>query len=155
MARRNDTFKRITSKFSRTQAVFYRDKYGEEPVDLFLEKLLKSDPKAVAKIDDAIDEHLNGKRPDDPPPEFPASSQLRGEYRELRIRYANTRYRIIYRRSDQLFVLLHIIKKNTGKIPETEIDRAEKRFKNFKARMDADPRKKPRAAGRDAPPKTR
>jgi hypothetical protein len=31
---------------------------------------------AAAKIDDAIDQHLNGCDPRDPPPEFPATSQI-------------------------------------------------------------------------------
>jgi hypothetical protein len=54
----------------RTQAVFYRDAKGGEPVDVFLEELLKTQPLAAAKIDDAIEEHLNGRNPDAPPPEF-------------------------------------------------------------------------------------
>jgi DNA-binding XRE family transcriptional regulator len=54
----------------RIQAVFYRDANGREPVDIFLEELLKAQPLAAAKIDDAIEEHLNGRQPDEPPPEF-------------------------------------------------------------------------------------
>jgi hypothetical protein len=50
----------------RTQAVFYRDERGKEPVDDFLEELLKIQPLAAAKIDDAIEEHLNGRDPRDP-----------------------------------------------------------------------------------------
>lgn len=139
----------------RTQAVFYRDKDGNEPVDQFLESLLGTNPKAVAKIDDAIKEHLNGRRLDEPPPEFPTTSQLKGELRELRVRFARARYRVLYRRSAQLVVLLHIIEKDTGKVPPAAIAIAEKRFRDFKARMSATPRKRPRAAGRDAPPKSR
>ena len=57
---------------------------GQEPVHDFLEELLKAQPLAAAKIDDAIEEHLNGRDPRDPPPEFPATSQIAGELRELR-----------------------------------------------------------------------
>jgi phage-related protein len=81
------------------QAVFYRDKRGQESVDAFLEELLRTQPLAVAKIDDAIEEHLNGRDPLDPPPEFPATSQIEGELRELRVRFARTRYRVLYQRS--------------------------------------------------------
>jgi hypothetical protein len=77
----------------RTQAVFYRDAKGIEPVNAYLEGLLITQPLAVAKIDAYIAEHLNGKSPDVPPPEFPITSQVDGELRELRIRFARTRYR--------------------------------------------------------------
>jgi hypothetical protein len=58
-----------------------------------LEGLLKARPAAAAKIDDAIEEHLNGRDPVAPPPEFPITSQIDGELRELRVRFAKTRYR--------------------------------------------------------------
>jgi hypothetical protein len=60
----------MAARRRRTQAVFYRDGRGREPVDDFLEELLKVQPLAAAKIDDAIEEHLNGRDPRDPPPEF-------------------------------------------------------------------------------------
>jgi phage-related protein len=89
---------------ARTQAVFYRDEHGAEPVDEFIEVL---PPKHAAKIDEYIEEYLNGRPTDAPPPEYPISSQLDGELRELRVRFANTRYRILYQRSDNLVLLLH------------------------------------------------
>jgi DNA-binding XRE family transcriptional regulator len=73
---------------ARTQAVFYRDERGAEPVDDFIEALL---PKHAAKIDDYIAEHLNGRRADEPPPDYPISSQLDGELRELRMQRRATR----------------------------------------------------------------
>lgn len=60
-------------------------------------------------------------------------------------------YRVLYRRSKRLIVLLHVFPKKTGKLPGAEIEIAQERWEDFKARMDADPRKPPRAAGRDAP----
>lgn len=86
-----------------THAIYYRDKRGIEPVDQFIEAL---PAKGAAKIDDYIEEYPNRQAPDAPPPEFPVSSQIEGELRELRIRFANTRYRILYQRSENLFVLL-------------------------------------------------
>jgi len=44
----------MAARRGRTQAVFYRDRRGQEPVDDFLEELLKAQPLAAAKIDDAI-----------------------------------------------------------------------------------------------------
>jgi phage-related protein len=133
---------------ARTQAVFYRDERGAEPVDEFIEALPS---KHAAKIDDYIEEHLNGRSPDEPPPEYPTSSQLEGELRELRVRFANTRYRILYQRSDNLIVLLHAIEKDTGAVPTADVELAKRRMTAFKRRMDAARRRPPRAAGRDAP----
>lgn len=99
--------------------------------------------------------HLNGRAPDAPPPEHPISSQVTGELRELRVRFAHTRYRILYQRSANFCVLLHGFEKNTGSIPQAEIDKAIVRMKDFHERMDADPGKPPRAVGRDAPPRNR
>lgn len=136
----------------RTQAVFYRDPSGTEPVDEFIEVL---PPKRAAKIDDFIAEHLNGRAPDAPPPEYPISSQIEGELRELRVRFANTRYRVLYQRSHNLVVLLHAIEKDTGAVPAADIELAKRRMAEFKRRMDATRRTPPRAAGRDAPPERR
>ena len=137
---------------ARTQAVYYRDSRGNEPVDEFIEVL---PAKRAAKIDDYVEEHLNGKQPDAPPPEFPITSQIEGELRELRVRFANTRYRILYQRSTNLVVLLHAIEKDTGAVPRSDIDLAKRRMVNFKRRMDAERRVPPRAAGKDAPPRSR
>jgi phage-related protein len=139
----------------RTQAVYYRDGRGREPVDEFLDGLLGRQSLAVAKIDHAIEEHLNGRGPRDPPPEFPVTSQIEGELRELRVRFAKTRYRVLYQRSGNLIVLLHAFEKNTGTVPSGERRKAEARMQDFRARMDASPRRPPRAAGRDAPPGSR
>ncbi|MQA85376.1 MAG: hypothetical protein GEV03_12305 [Streptosporangiales bacterium] len=137
---------------ARTQAVYYRDQRGAEPVDEFIEAL---PAKRAAKIDDHVEEHLNGKLPNAPPPEFPITSQIEGELRELRVRFAETRYRILYQRSDNLVVLLHAIEKHTGAIPVADIELAKRRMADFRRRMDAERRVLPRAAGKDAPPRSR
>lgn len=97
-----------------TQAVYYRDSRGREPVNDWLEALLATKPAAVAKLDDFVEEYLNNRRADDPPPEFRLTSQIDGGLRELRVRFANTRYRLLYQRSGNLVVLLHGLEKNTG-----------------------------------------
>jgi len=134
------------------QAIYYRDRRGGEPVDEFIEAL---PTKRAAKIDDQVEEHLNGRAPDAPPPEFPISSQIEDELRELRIRFANTRYRILYQRSGNLIVLLHAFEKKAGAVPASEKALAKRRMADFRRRMDARPRKPPRAAGKDAPPSSR
>jgi phage-related protein len=82
---------------------------------------------------------------------FPHSSQVEGELRELRCHMGAQHYRVLYRRSKRLIVLLHVFPKRTDKLPKAEIEIAKGRWDDFKARMEARPRKPPRAAGRDAP----
>jgi phage-related protein len=139
----------------KTQAVYYRDTEGREPVNAFTEKLMRTNRRAAAKIDRDIEQYLNGKDSRDAPPAYPASSQVDGEMRELRVRFANTRYRVLYQRSEKLVVLLHAFEKKTEAIPAADRDLAMRRFKDFRVRMGAEPRVPPRAAGRDAPLKAR
>ena len=96
-----------------TQAVYYRDPHRRQPVDEFIDGL---PVKHQAAVDLAIG-RLNGLSPSEPPLAFPASSQIDGELRELRCHYGPVLYRVQYRRSKNLFILLHILRKNTGTIP--------------------------------------
>jgi phage-related protein len=138
-----------------TQAVFYRDRRGTEPVNEFIEQLMTTSRPAAAKIDDYVEEYLNSRPAGAPEPEFPITSQIEGELMELRVRFAKTRYRVLYQRSGNLLVLMHAFEKNTGEVPAAEKITAQKRFADFQERMDARPRTPPRAAGQDAPPKAR
>jgi len=99
---------------------------------------------------DAI-EFVNRLTTNDPPLPFPHSSQIEGQLRELRCHYGRDLYRILYQRSGNLFVLLHALAKRTGAPPEADIELAKSRFEDFRRRMDAQPRRRPRAAGHDAP----
>jgi phage-related protein len=82
---------------------------------------------------------------------FPHSSQVKGELRELRCHFGRELCRVLYRRSGNLIVLLHIFRKDSAGIPEGEIRVPQERWEDFKARMNAKKRRPPRAAGRDAP----
>ncbi|WP_371878738.1 hypothetical protein [Conexibacter sp. DBS9H8] len=66
------------------------------------------------------------------------------------MRFGRTRYQLLYRRSNQFVVLLHVFEKNTGAIPARDIRTAQHRSDDFRARMDAKPKRPPRPAGRDA-----
>jgi phage-related protein len=131
----------------RTQAVYYRVPDGSEPVNDFLDQL---DERKQATLDLQID-RLNDRPPAAPPLPYPHSSQVRGGMRELRCHYGAELYRVLYRRSGNLIVLLHMLRKDTGKLPEADIAVAEARWADFKQRMDAERRMPPRAAGHDAP----
>ena len=131
----------------RFQAVYYRAADGSQPVDDFIEGL---DARAQAVLDQQI-ERLNLLGPSRPHLPFPHSSQIEGELRELRCHFGSSLYRVLYRRSGNLIVLLHMFRKDTGQVPEREIAIARARFDDFRARMDAPRRRPPRAAGQDAP----
>jgi hypothetical protein len=85
--------------------------------------------------------------PQEPPAAFPLTSQIEGELRELRVRFANTRYRILYQRSENLVVLLYAIEKDTGAVPRLDIELARQRMADFKRRMDAVRRTPPAGRG--------
>ena len=147
-----------------TQAVYYRTSDGSEPVAEFIDREFPVEPrkknpsarelKAAATKRVTIDlqiDRLNGLANDAPPLPFPHTSQLDGPLRELRCHYGRAHYRVLYRRSGNLLVLLHMIRKASEAVPPAEIEIAKERWKDFKDRMQAQPRKRPRAAGRDAP----
>jgi phage-related protein len=128
-------------------AVYYRDRRGSEPVDEFINGL---PARVQASLDMQID-RLNDLRENDPPLPFPHTSQVEGELRELRCHYGSRLFRVLYRRSDNLFVLLHIFEKKAAKVPENDKSIAKTRWRDFRIRMNEQPRRRPRAAGHDAP----
>jgi phage-related protein len=104
------------------RAVYYRDSDGCEPVRDFVDGL---PARCQLLLDNQID-LLNGLTTSDPPLAFPHSSQVRGDLRELRCHCGRDLYRILSRRSLNLFLLLHIFRK--GAIPEDPITIAEDRL---------------------------
>ena len=132
---------------AKTQAVYYRAVDGSEPVNEFLDEL---DSEVAATLDLQID-RLNGLPAGAPPLPFPHTSQVDGPLRELRCHYGSSLYRVLYRRSGNLFVLLHALRKGGQKLPASDIAIAQGRWDDFEQRMNADPRVPPRAAGHDAP----
>ncbi len=130
------------------QAVYYRAANGTEPVLEFIEALRPVDARVV--VENQV-ERLNLCELNGAPLPFPHSSQVEGELRELRCHFGRDLFRILYRRSKNLFILLHAFHKNTGPIPESDKQVARERWLDYKARMAAEPRRPPRAAGHDAP----
>jgi phage-related protein len=139
---------RARKPVGRTQSVHYRDARDRQPVKEFIKALPK---RHGGKVEDQIEEHLNGRPADAPPPGFPMSSQIENELRELRIQFSGIRYRILYQRSRNLIVLLHAFEKNTSAVPASDKAAAKWRMADFKRRIEAVPRKPPRPLGDDAP----
>jgi phage-related protein len=138
---------RILRSVANLQAVYYRTPDGSEPVNHFIDRLTV---KRQVVLDNQID-RLNLPSASDPHLPFPHSSQVEGEFRELRCHFGREQYRVLYRRSRNLIVLLHIFRKDTGRIPPSEIEVAKARWRDFRTGMDAPRRRPPRAAGHDAP----
>lgn len=131
----------------RFQAVYYRASDGREPVLELLESL---DVKRRVSLRNQI-ARLNLLSDETPHLPFPHSSQVEGELRELRCHFGAEQYRVLYRRSEGLLVLLHAFRKTTKQLPFSEIDLARMRWKDFHVRMNPKPSRPPRAAGHDAP----
>jgi phage-related protein len=136
---------------NRLIAKFYRAKDGTEPVNDFIES---KKPAIQLAIDRQID-RINSLDDTHPHLAFPYSSQVEGELRELRCHYGNTLYRILYHRSRQFVVLLHIFEKRGWAVPESDKQVARDRWEDFRRRLAAEPRKKPSPIGKKAPPKKR
>ena len=129
------------------QAVYYRAADGSEPVSDFIDSLTI---KRQVVLDNHVD-RLNMLTAANPHLPFPHSSQVEGELRELRCHYGRELYRVLYRRSGNLIILLHAFQKNTKTVPDGDKQIALERWADFKERMDAPKRRPPRAAGHDAP----
>lgn len=131
-----------------TQAVFYKDAKGLEPVRTYLRSELS--PASYELVARQI-RLMNGLPDSLPPLAFPLTSQIDGALREMRCHSGSALYRILYRRSGNLFVLLHILRKDSRAVPRRDIELAQRRWRTFKHRMDASERRGPRPIGRDAP----
>lgn len=93
------------------QTVYYRAADGQEPVRSFIEEL---DVETQVAIDNQID-RLNLLSDEIPHLPFPHGSQVEGELRELRCHYGRSHYRVLYRRSGRLIVLVHVFAKRSAK----------------------------------------
>lgn len=117
-------------------AVYYRERDGNEPVRAYLDDL---NDEVAAVLAQQID-RLNLLSDEVPHLPFPHTSQVDGELRELRCHYGRQLYRVLYRRSDRLLVLLHIFAKRTSKIPAAEIDLAQRRCRTSRTGWTRSPR---------------
>jgi phage-related protein len=113
---------------ARFRAVFYRARDGSEPVSRFIDRLTV---KRQGVVDNQIG-RLNMLGTDFPHLPFPHSSQVQGELKELRCHVGRELYRVLYRRSKNLILLLHIFRKDSWRIPPAEIQIAQDRWEDFK-----------------------
>ena len=123
---------------------YYRRRNGSEPVREFIAQF-------DAESRRAIDNYIGRLVMFGPVLNYPSSSQVEGELRELRPDMGNTHYRILYRRSRDMFILLHGFIKRGSRIERSEIEEAERNWVDFQERMGEDPRRPPSPLGHTAP----
>jgi phage-related protein/DNA-binding XRE family transcriptional regulator len=116
------------------QAVYYRSPDGSEPVRELLRSLEKK--RGVLLRNQIARLNLLSDQLRQLP--SPHSFQVDGELRELLCNFGVERYRVLYRRSEGLFVLLHIFRKTAG-VPTSEFDIARMRWLDFQAHNDPSP----------------
>jgi len=101
------------------EVIFYLDKRGRCPTDEFLDGL---QVRVRAKVEKWI-EKLEEEGPNLP---RPFADIVRGKIRELRIVFGSNYYRFLYFFLGKIIVITHGFLKKTDKIPEREIERAER-----------------------------
>ena len=107
---------------------FYRTADGKCPVDWFLDGLPE---RHAAKVERFM-ELLERKGPDFP---RPYADVARGKIRELRIGFGHHEYRFLYFFSGKNIVITHGFLKKTDRLPEGEIDRAQRCMDEYLARL--------------------
>jgi DNA-binding XRE family transcriptional regulator/phage-related protein len=100
------------------QVVFFRGAGRLQPVQQFLESLGRADTRAAAE--NQVD-RLRVLSTEDPPLPAPWDEQVEAELRALRIRVGRETFRVLYRRSGALFILLHAFAERVAGIPEGEM----------------------------------
>ncbi|PHX81770.1 MAG: hypothetical protein CK540_00860 [Thermoleophilia bacterium] len=131
----------------RFTAIYYRAADGSEPVCDYLRAL---GPERELLLKNQI-QRLNELHDGSPHLPFPYNSQADGELRELRCHAGSEQYRIVYRRSRRLVVLLHVFRKTTRTIAASDLAVAHARWCSFESGMNTTPRPGRRPIGGDTP----
>lgn len=104
----------------------YRTASGRRPVMEFIADLPNDDQAAIAAAMKDIQVHGNQ-----------AAHHLRGDIYELRAYAAKRHYRILYAtegRSDQVLLSLRAFVKKTRSVPNSDIDLAQRRLRDWRSR---------------------
>ena len=111
---------------------FYQDSQGNIPVQDFI-------CKQAAKVEAKIYRHIDLLQDFGLSLGQPYIEKLTGsDVWELKIRYSSNRYRILYfASSGRRFVLLHAFLKKTAKTPKNELEIAQNRIFDYKARCNS------------------
>jgi DNA-binding XRE family transcriptional regulator/phage-related protein len=124
------------------RVVFFRGAGRLQPVQQFLEELVPAERRAAAE--NQID-RLGALSTDDPPLPPPWDEQVETELRALRVRVGRDAFRVVYRRSRTLFILLHAFEERGPVIPEDDLRSARRNLARSKVV------RRPSAGGLDTP----
>ena len=106
------------------EVIFYKREDGHSPTDDFLDNLSS---KERAKVEKWI-EQLEIYGPNLP---RPFADTIRGKIRELRIRFGNQHYRLLYFFFGKMIVVTHGFVKRARAIPEEELIRGIRFMNDF------------------------
>ena len=113
---------------SKYQVLFYEAVGGRCPAEDLLDEL---PVKVRAKVSKWI-EKLGEYGPDLP---RPYADIVRSKIRELRVVFASTQYRFLYFFHGRYIIITHGFIKKSDKVPENEIDRANRLMTDFEVRF--------------------
>lgn len=106
------------------EVIFYRRADGSCPTDEYLDTL---EDKVRSKVQKwMLQLEIYG-------PHFPRpyADVIRGKIRELRVGFASQHYRFLYFFAGKRIVITHGFLKKTSRVPEEEIELAQRRMKDF------------------------
>jgi phage-related protein len=106
------------------EVFFYEDERCRCPTDEFLDDL---QPKLRGKVEKWL-EKLEQEGPDLP---RPFADLVSGKIRELRIRFGSDSCRLLYFFYGKRIIVTHGFMKKTDKVPNSEIERAERLMNEF------------------------
>jgi hypothetical protein len=106
---------------------YYRTDRGDCPIEEFLESLIEKHRAKIEKFIEMLEEY----GPDLP---RPYADVLDGPVRELRIKFGNLQYRILYAFRGKIVLLTHGFVKKTWAVNQREIDRAKKYLSDWISR---------------------
>ncbi len=106
---------------------FYQTRRGDYPVKDFIQDMDKKSRAKIWRYIELLEKH-------GPNLLRPYADQVREKIRELRIRVRSGNVRIFYFFLEKNIILLHALKKKTQELPETEIEQAKKKMKDFISR---------------------
>lgn len=113
------------------EIIFYKTKHGEIPVKDYISELCKETSKdsriKLAKVEicmKLLKEYGFGLK-------RPYAAPLKNKIWELRPQNNRIMFAAAFQNS---FILLHVFKKDTDKVPDSEIEKAEKELADFYAR---------------------
>lgn len=111
------------------QVIFYEDASGQCPVEEFLRQ--QTEKVRSKRLDPKI-ASLEEKHPHELPTKF--YKKLKGvkDLYEIRDRYQNVFYRIVYFYSGSRVILVHAFTKRTDDTPPVEIERAQRAMDEWK-----------------------